>query len=80
MTTTDKLLQGKITLVTGASRGIGHGIAVGMAREGALVIGTATTQEGADRITQAFQNENVEGHGMVLNVNDTQSISDGYHG
>ncbi len=46
---------GKIALVTGASRGIGQAIAVALAREGATVIGSATTQAGADNITAAFQ-------------------------
>lgn len=68
------LLKGKIALVTGASRGIGHGIALALATEQAIVIGTATTQEGADRITQALQNENLEGVGMVLNVTSPESI------
>jgi 3-oxoacyl-[acyl-carrier protein] reductase len=69
------LLQDKITLVTGASRGIGRGIALCMGREGAIVIGTATTQEGADRITEAFKNENITGCGMVLNVTAEESVA-----
>ena len=44
----------KIALVTGASRGIGAGIAVEMARQGFIVIGTATTNDGAKIITQMF--------------------------
>jgi 3-oxoacyl-[acyl-carrier protein] reductase len=64
----DGILKDKIALVTGASRGIGQGIARALAREGAIVVGTATSEKGADRITQTFQSENREGCGMVLNV------------
>lgn len=67
-------LKDKIALVTGASRGIGQGIALALARQGATVIGTATTQAGADKITQAFQNENMAGTGMVLNVTSQESV------
>lgn len=68
------VLQNKIALVTGASRGIGQGIALCLGREGATVIGTATSQEGADKITAAFKNENLNGCGMVLNVTAQESI------
>jgi 3-oxoacyl-[acyl-carrier protein] reductase len=68
------LLQDKITLVTGASRGIGRGVALCLGREGAVVIGTATTQEGADKITEAFKAEKISGCGMVLNVTSEASI------
>lgn len=71
-----RLLKDKIALVTGASRGIGHGIALALGREGAIVVGTATTQEGADRITQAFQNENIEGMGLALNVTSYESVEE----
>ena len=67
-------LQDKIALVTGASRGIGQGIALKLGREGATVIGTATTQEGADRITQALKNANIQGSGVILNVSEQSSI------
>jgi|SRR5579885_2043761 3-oxoacyl-[acyl-carrier protein] reductase len=70
------LLKDKIALVTGASRGIGHGIALALGREGATVIGTATTQEGAERITQAMQNHQILGCGMSLNVNTSDSVSE----
>ncbi len=69
-------LKGKTALVTGASRGIGRGIALALGRAGAVVIGTATTQEGADRITQAFREENIQGMGMPLNVAQQRSIDE----
>jgi 3-oxoacyl-[acyl-carrier protein] reductase len=71
----DSSLKNKIVLVTGASRGIGNGIALALGREGAIVIGTATTQEGADKISQAFEQHQVQGCGMALNVTDPESIS-----
>lgn len=70
----EALLEGKIALVTGASRGIGSGIALALGREGATVIGTATTQEGADRITQTLQSHSISGYGLVLNVTSPDSV------
>jgi 3-oxoacyl-[acyl-carrier protein] reductase len=70
------LLQGKIALVTGASRGIGHGIAIALAKSGATVIGTATTQEGANCISNALQDQKLKGEGMVLNVTSPSSIDE----
>ncbi|OGT54073.1 MAG: 3-oxoacyl-ACP reductase [Gammaproteobacteria bacterium RIFCSPHIGHO2_12_FULL_42_10] len=67
-------LQNKVALVTGASRGIGRGIAIALAREGATVIGTATTEEGALRISEYLKEENLLGCGLLLNVTSTQSI------
>lgn len=67
-------LEGKVALVTGASRGIGQAIALEMARAGAFVYGTATTSQGADLITAAFNNENLAGTGIVLDVTNTEQV------
>ncbi len=64
----------KVTLVTGATRGIGKAIALELAGHGAVVIGTATTQQGADSISGYLQSAGMKGCGMVLNVNDADSI------
>ena len=65
----------KIALVTGASRGIGASIAVELARKDFLTIGTATSSQGAEIIQKNFALHNLEGHGMMLNVNDNESIT-----
>ena len=64
-------LKGKIALVTGASRGIGHAIALELARHGATVIGTATSEAGAEHITQDLTEIRSDaGKGVVLDVSD----------
>lgn len=68
------LLENKIALVTGASRGIGQGIALGLAREGAIVVGTATTSAGANHITKIFHDNALQGCGMVLDVTAPDSV------
>ena len=64
-------LAGEVALVTGASRGIGASIAATLAAAGATVIGTATSQGGADGITEALGGK---GRGIVLNVADDESV------
>lgn len=66
----EKTLDKQTALVTGASRGIGRAIALELARQGATVIGTATSEAGAQAITAALEAEGLAGRGAVLNVND----------
>lgn len=67
-------LQGQIALVTGASRGIGQGIVLELGRQGATVIGTATTQNGAQTINEYLAVAGIKGCGMELDVNDAVQI------
>lgn len=69
-------LQNKVALVTGASRGIGEAIALELGRDGAVVIGTATTEEGAEHISSMFKQQGITGQGLVLNVADANSIEE----
>src|ERR1035437_10693065 len=63
-------LQGQIALVTGASRGIGQAIALELGKQGATVIGTATSDTGAQAISAYLDAAGIKGAGMALNVND----------
>ena len=65
-----KSLNGKVALVTGASRGIGKAIALELGRQGAAVAGTATTENGALSIGEFLAQEGIKGKGYVLNVVD----------
>ena len=65
-----KLFAGKVALVTGASRGIGRAIAMALASESATVIGTATTESGAQGIGAVLASAGYAGAGKVLDVRD----------
>ncbi len=68
------MLNGQIALVTGASRGIGAAIAQELGKQGATVIGTATSAGGAEQISQALQAQQINGAGMALDVNDAAQV------
>jgi 3-oxoacyl-[acyl-carrier protein] reductase len=68
------MLDGQIALVTGSTRGIGKAVASALARAGATVVGTATTDAGAASITQYFQDANLRGEGVRLDVTDGAAI------
>ncbi len=67
-------LENEIALVTGASRGIGLAIALELGKQGATVIGTATSSDGAEKISKALKENGIKGEGMALNVTDPASI------
>lgn len=68
-------LQGKVALVTGASRGIGQAIALELGRMGATVIGTATSESGAQKISEYLKANGIAGSGMVLDVSNDESVA-----
>lgn len=68
------MLDGQIALVTGASRGIGQAVALELGKQGATVIGTATSPSGADKISAYLSQANIKGTGLALNVNDAAQI------
>jgi 3-oxoacyl-[acyl-carrier protein] reductase len=63
----------EIALVTGASRGIGRAIALALGNQGAFVIGTATTEKGADAISATLADAGIQGQGMALDVTDAEA-------
>jgi len=67
-------LEGKIALVTGASRGIGQAIAIELGRNGATIVGTATTDEGAQAISSRFQEHDIVGRGCKLDITDGEAV------
>lgn len=69
-------LQGELALVSGASRGIGRAIAEMLGKQGATVIGTATSEKGAEAITAYLQDAGISGQGMVLDVANSDSVAE----
>lgn len=69
--------EGKVALVTGASRGIGRAVAKILASKGATVVGTSTTEEGASSISHYFAKWGLEGDGIVMDVADSLSVQEG---
>ena len=69
-------LKNKYALVTGAGKGLGKACSIALAEAGATVIGTATSKEGANRISKIFAENNILGKGMRLNVTDNEQISE----
>ena len=68
------MLNGQIALVTGASRGIGKAIALELGKHGAVVVGTATTPEGAEKIGAYLEQAGVKGAGVVLEVREAAQV------
>ena len=69
------MLDERIVLVTGATRGIGKAVALTLGGAGATVIGTATTESGADNISKVFAENNISGKGLKLDVTDNDQVS-----
>lgn len=67
-------LSDEIALVTGASRGIGQTIALALGARGATVIGTATSEKGAQAISAYLTDNSIKGQGVMLNVTDPDSV------
>lgn len=69
-------MEKKIALVTGASRGIGSAIADKLAEDGFFVVGTATSESGAEKISTRFDEAGYDGVGLVLNVTEPEQIKE----
>ncbi len=69
------MAEDRIALVTGASRGIGRAIATRLGSMGHLVVGTATSDEGAEAISRYFEEAGIRGRGMRLDVADDDSVA-----
>lgn len=68
------MLNNQIALVTGASRGIGAAIALALGQQGAVVIGTATTASGAEKINTTLKEAGIKGMGVALDVNESDQV------
>ena len=68
------MLQNELALVTGASRGIGRAIALELGRRGARIVGTATTEPGAQSITETLAAAGVQGRGVRLDVSAAAAV------
>ena len=68
------ILEGKVALVTGATRGIGRAIALALGGAGAIVAGTATSAAGAESISKSLSDAGIKGAGFVMNVTDAAQV------
>jgi len=73
---TAKTLENEVALVTGASRGIGHAIALALGTRGCTVIGTATSVDGAEQISGVLREQGIRGRGVRLNVAEPDSVDE----
>jgi 3-oxoacyl-[acyl-carrier protein] reductase len=69
------MLNGQVAVVTGASRGIGEAIAVALARAGATVVGTSTSDKGAEQVSRVIAEAGAKGAGRVLDVRDAAACA-----
>jgi 3-oxoacyl-[acyl-carrier protein] reductase len=74
------MLENELALVTGASRGIGRAIALELGRRGARIIGTATTEAGANSISEALAAADLQGRGVVLDVAVASAVEQCFKG
>ena len=70
------MLVEKMVLVTGASRGIGQAIALTLGAAGATVVGTATSENGANAVSKLLSEKKINGQGMILNVTNDNNITE----